>query len=291
MIMDEKEDKRGFDLFRKKSFWTRTITGIIFIGVIAVIFILGYTTMLVVLGIISLMGIWELLRATKILYTPFAVTAFIADILFYVLIGFYDREYVTLYMVFLFAIFAIADIIIYILNYPKYSLTELFGSYFSVFYIGVTLSFLYITRVHAWGAYLVWLAVASSWGADVFAYLGGMLIGTHRVFPTISPKKTREGCICGILGAGLLGFLYALCVHWVLTDFSLELLIFPVVCMLGAVISLFGDLFASAIKRTVGIKDYSNILPGHGGILDRFDSIILVSPVIYAITILIRFWN
>ena len=277
-------------LLHNKSFWTRLITGIIFISVITVIFILGYTTMLVVLGIISLMGIWEVLRATKLLYTPFAVTAVIADILYYILIGFYDREYITLYMVFMFAIYAIANIIIYILKYPGYQLSELFGAFFSVFYIGVPLSFLYITRVHAWGAYLVWLAVWASWGADVFAYLGGMLFGTHRVFPLISPKKTREGCICGILGSGLLGFLYALCVHSTLTDFDLELLIFPLVCMLGSLIGMFGDLFASAIKRTVGIKDYSNLLPGHGGIMDRFDSIILVSPVIYAITIIMRFW-
>ena len=118
-----------------------------------------------------------------------------------------------------------------------------------------------------------------------------MLFGKHRIFPAISPKKTLEGCAGGVFGAGLLGFLYALCVKEYILDLNSELIIFPIVCMIGAVIGMFGDLFASAIKRNVGIKDYSNLLPGHGGVMDRFDSVILVSPVIYVITILIRLWN
>ena len=282
-------DKRGLaNLLHNKSFWTRAVTGICICAILALIFILGYTIMLCVLGILSLMGLWELFHAENLLWKPFAVTAFIADILYFVLIRFYDRPYIALYMVFLFAIFAITDIIIYVLHYNEYSLNDIFTSFFGVFYVGVTLSFLYLTRVHPWGAYLVWLAIFSSWGSDVCAYLVGMLIGKHRVFPAISPKKTREGCIGGIIGAGVLAFIYALCVKDYILDLNGEIIIFPIVCMAGAVIGMFGDLFASAIKRKAGIKDYSSLLPGHGGILDRFDSVILVSPVIYVITILVR---
>ena len=120
------------------------------------------------------------------------------------------------------------------------------------------------------------------------AYLVGIILGKTRVFPEISPKKTLEGCIGGVIGAGILSMIYAFCVQGYILDLKGEAIIFPIVCMIGAVIGMFGDLFASAIKRKAGIKDYSNILPGHGGILDRFDSVILVSPVIYLITILIR---
>ena len=284
-------DERGIRLFKNQSFWTRLITSIILAVIFAGIFILGFTIMLCVLCIISLIGLWEFYRAEKLLWKPFAFIGFLVDILYYILIRFYDGEYTSLYLIFLFVGFAIADIIIYIFNYQKYSLHELFASYFSVFYIGVTLSFLYITRVHAWGAYLVWLAIFASWGSDVFAYMGGMLFGKHKVFPEISPKKTLEGCISGILGAGLCAFIYALCVQNILIDTAHEVIIFPLVCMAGAVIGMIGDLFASAIKRNVGIKDYSNLLPGHGGILDRFDSVILVAPVVYVATILFRIWQ
>jgi len=285
-------DDRGLSkLLHKKSFWTRLSTGIVLVILLALIFILGYTVMLCVLGVLSLIGMWEFFRAQDLLWKPFAITAFIADAIYYILIRFYDGTNMALYMVFLFSIFAIADIMIYIIKYPDYTLNQLFSSYFSVFYIGVSLSFLYLTRVHPWGAYLVWLAIFSSWGCDIFAYLFGMLFGRHRLFPQISPKKTLEGCAGGIFGSGLLGFIYALCVQGYITDINSEAIIFPIVCMAGAVIGMFGDLFASAVKRSVGIKDYSRLLPGHGGILDRFDSVILVSPVIYVITILIRLWN
>ena len=276
------------NLFRDRSFRTRLITGVVLAALLVVTFVLGYTVMLCVVGVLSLAGIWEFLRAQKILGTAFAYTAFIADIIYYILIRFYNYEYIALYMVFLFSLFAIADIIIYVLKYTQYTLYELFASYFSVFYIGVSLSFLYLTRVHPWGAYLVWLAIFSSWGCDIFAYLTGMLIGKHKAFPLISPKKTYEGCVGGIIGAALLAFIYALCVRRYVLDLNNEILIFPIICLAGAIIGMFGDLFASAVKRQFGIKDYSQIFPGHGGVLDRFDSVILVSPVIYAITILIR---
>ena len=284
-------ESRVSNLLHNKSFWTRLVTGVVLLALLALIFILGYTIMLCVLGVLSLIGMWELFRALNLLWKPFAITAFIANIGYYVLVRFFDGEYMALYMVFLFSIFAIADIMIFIIKYPKYTLNQLFASYFSVFYVGVSLSFLYITRVHPWGAYLVWLAVFSSWGCDIFAYLTGMLIGKHRIFPLISPKKTIEGCAGGVIGSGVLGLIYALCVQGYILDLNSEALIFPIVCMAGAVIGMFGDLFSSAIKRKVNIKDYSSVFPGHGGVLDRFDSVILVSPVIFVITILIRLWN
>lgn len=285
------DENRGFGLFKKKSFRTRAITAAILTVLLIAILAIGYDVMLIVLGIISLIGIWEVYRALDLLYKPFAIVGFISNILYYILIRFYDGEYTALYLTFLLACYVAVDILIYVLKYPKYSLNEMFSSIFTVLYVGVLLSFLYITRVHAWGAYLVWLAIGASWGCDVFAYLGGMLFGKRKAFPQISPKKTIEGCISGIIGAGILSFIYALIVSGIVEDTKHEIIIFPLVCMLGAVFGMLGDLFASAIKRQVGIKDYSNLLPGHGGIMDRFDSVILVAPVIYLATIIMRLWH
>ena len=285
------QDNREESLIRSISFWRRTITGITLAAVLVLAFVLGYTVMLVVIGCLSLIGLWEFYKAKNLLWEPFAVIGFIADIFYYCVIRFFAEEYTTLYMVFLFAITLAAMICTYVLKYPKYELNQLFSAYFGIFYIGVMLSFLYLTRVHAWGAYLVWLAIIASWGSDTCAYLGGMLIGKHQAFPRLSPKKTIEGCICGVIGAGIIAFIYAYIVSDYILDIEHEMIIFPVVCMLGAAIGMGGDLFASAIKRSCGIKDYSNLLPGHGGVLDRFDSVILVAPIIYAITILIRYWS
>ena len=287
----EKGKSKVQELIESKSFSTRLVTGIIVAAVVAIGFIFGYTIMLVFLGILSLIGLWEFYRANNLLWQPFAVTGFIADILYYILIRFYGSEYTTIYMVLLFAFYAIADIIIFVIKYPKYSLQSLFTSYFAVIYVGLLFSFLYLIRVHSWGAYLVWLAVIAAWGCDICAYLGGMILGKRKLFPVLSPKKTWEGCVSGVVGAGLFAFIYALIVSPIIESNRHDYLLFPLICMVAAVIGIFGDLFASAVKRQTGIKDYSSALPGHGGILDRFDSLIVIAPVVYAVTILIRYWS
>ena len=108
------------------------------------------------------------------------------------------------------------------------------------------------------------------------------LLGKHKLIPKVSPKKTIEGSVGGILGStlGCAVFGYI---------FKLDLTAMILIGSLGSIIAQFGDLFASSIKRYVGIKDYGKLIPGHGGILDRFDSVILVAPfVYYAISLFIK---
>lgn len=149
---------------------------------------------------------------------------------------------------------------------------------------------------HHEGAFLVMLAFSCSWVTDVFAFLVGRKIGKHKMTPKISPKKSFEGAIFGTLITAavnvLLLFLYSvgtkkLGYHAFFGESALKYLyIIPISCVLS-VVSMFGDLAASVLKRNVGIKDYSNILPGHGGIMDRFDSSLFVLPVLYGIYALI----
>ena len=101
-----------------------------------------------------------------------------------------------------------------------------------------------------------------------------MLIGKHKMAPVLSPKKSVEGAVGGVAGAALLGMIYAWATGGKMTEYA-------VICAAGALISMVGDLAASAIKRNQGIKDYGKLIPGHGGILDRFDSVIFTAPVIY----------
>ena len=152
--------------------------------------------------------------------------------------------------------------------------------YFGFFYVAVMLSFVYQTRMLPEGHVIVWLIFLSSWGCDTCAYCVGVLFGKHKMAPKLSPKKSVEGGIGGIVGAALLGYLFAFAMNqW--AGASAVPLHYAVICAVGGMISQVGDLAASAIKRNHEIKDYGKLIPGHGGVLDRFDSVIFTAPVIY----------
>ena len=148
---------------------------------------------------------------------------------------------------------------------------QITAAFFSIVYAGVMLSFIYQTRMMEGGAFLVWLIFLCSWGCDTCAYCVGMLIGKHKMAPVLSPKKSVEGAVGGVVGAVLLGAVYGAAVKG-------EILEYGVICGAGALISMVGDLAASAIKRNHDIKDYGTLIPGHGGIMDRFDSVIFTAP-------------
>ena len=115
----------------------------------------------------------------------------------------------------------------------------------------------------------------------------GKLTGRKKIFPQLSPKKSLEGCIGGVLGAALIGWLYG---HFfVETAFPEQTVgwIIALICGVGAVMSMVGDLAASAIKRNAQIKDYGKLIPGHGGIMDRFDSMIVTAPMTYFLALLL----
>ena len=128
---------------------------------------------------------------------------------------------------------------------------------------------LFNQSIYAWLIYLL------SFGTDTFAYLTGSLIGKHKLIPKVSPGKTVEGAVGGIAGAVLLTYLF-----FVIAKIEFDYR-FIIIAILASIISQIGDLTASQIKRYLGIKDYGKIIPGHGGILDRFDSVLMVTPFLF----------
>ena len=173
---------------------------------------------------------------------------------------------------------------VYVFTYPKYKTEQMLAVFFGVFYVAVMLSYVYQTRMLTAGAYIVWLIFLCSWGCDTCAYCVGVLIGKHKMAPKLSPKKSIEGGIGGLAGAALLGALYALAINkW--GGASAGVGEYALICFVGGIISMIGDLAASAIKRNHEIKDYGKLIPGHGGILDRFDSVIFTAPVIYYLAV------
>jgi phosphatidate cytidylyltransferase len=146
------------------------------------------------------------------------------------------------------------------------------------------LAFVYLTRNLQDGHLIAWMIIISSWGYDTCAYCVGMItgktIGNHKFLPKLSPKKSIEGVVGGVIGAGIIAYVFG---NFFMPDVKWFL------CAMGAIggiIAQVGDLAASAIKRNMDIKDYGNLIPGHGGVLDRFDSILLTAPAVYYVMLL-----
>ena len=147
---------------------------------------------------------------------------------------------------------------------------------FGVLYLGLTLGTLSMTRLLPLGEWLIFFLLLVTWASDTGAYLVGTLCGRHRLAPTISPKKTVEGLVGGLIAAIIAGYAAR---WWFLPDLSgLDCLI---LATLLTITGLWGDLTESAMKRSVGMKDSGGILPGHGGMLDRLDSLLFTAPVFY----------
>lgn len=122
---------------------------------------------------------------------------------------------------------------------------------------------------------MIWLVAIAAFGSDIMAYFTGVFFGKHKMAPNLSPKKTIEGAVGGVAGAALFCGIFG---YFVLPSYMMHC---AIIGFLGAFVAMAGDLTASAFKRKMGIKDYGNLIPGHGGIMDRFDSIIFVAPVVY----------
>ncbi|MGN1346122.1 MAG: phosphatidate cytidylyltransferase, partial [Eubacteriales bacterium] len=165
----------------------------------------------------------------------------------------------------------------------KMDFTLAASAFTGVFYVAI--SFASIVLLRGVGKYLYLLVFIGPWVSDTFAYLCGRMFGRHKLIPEVSPKKTVEGSIGGIVFASLSYAVYAwVIVRWFDPTASPN---YPVMLLAGAVasvVSQIGDLSASVVKRRFGIKDYGWIFPGHGGVMDRFDSVLLTAPVMYLLS-------
>ena len=254
-------------------FKTRLLSGIVLVAVALLTIISGgYVLFFTLLGI-SLIGMQELYKVMKVRedhFNALEIAGYLGAVIYYVLMSLDFEKYGMMGVIISFMMF----MFVYVFTYPKFKADQVMPAFFGVVYVAVMLSFIYLTRNLPDGKYLVWLIFLCSWGCDTCAYCVGMLIGRHKMAPVLSPKKSVEGGVGGVVGAALLGVIYAAATNGPMVEYA-------VICGVGALISMVGDLAASAIKRNQGIKDYGKLIPGHGGILDRFDSVIFTSPVIF----------
>ena len=193
-------------------------------------------------------------------------------------------EYLTasagLLLAFLFYLFTYS-----VLSRGKVKFADVSMHFTVLLYISVSFTSLSLVRYITNGVFMFSLVFVASWVCDMFAYFVGRAIGKHKLIEEISPKKTVEGSVGGIVCTTLAFALYGL----IMSLFDGPSPNYIVLLVLGFVLSIiaqFGDLICSLIKREHGIKDYGNIFPGHGGVLDRFDSVLAVAPVLYIFCVL-----
>ena len=254
-------------------FKTRLISGIVLVIIALATIISGSWILFFTLLAVSLIGMRELYKVMKVSdehVTVLELVGYLGAVLYYIAMKADFGNYGTMAII----ISMILILFVYVFGYPKYHAEQVMAAFFGVVYVAVMLSFIYLTRSLPDGKFLVWLMFLCSWGCDTCAYCVGMLIGKHKMAPVLSPKKSIEGAVGGVAGAALLGVIYAAATQGKMAEYAL-------ICAVGALISMVGDLAASAIKRNQNIKDYGKLIPGHGGILDRFDSVIITAPVIY----------
>ncbi len=258
-------------------FITRLISGIILVALALLFICTGGDVLLAVMLVLSLIGMFELYRIFKIEKSISGFLGYAACIAYYLNLRFaFCQDVLVIMLAFLIGLLAV-----YVFAYPKFHANQIMASFFGLFYVGVMLSFLYQTRQLHMGQYIVWLIFLCSWGCDTCAYCVGVLFGKHKMSPILSPKKSIEGAVGGVVGAMLLTGLYCVIISNVFKIESFNILPLVIISGIGALISMVGDLAASAIKRNFEIKDYGKLIPGHGGVLDRFDSIIITAPLVY----------
>lgn len=263
----------------------RVISGICLVAIAAPALYFGGWFLYALCLIISLVGNFELLRVAGLEKSPLGICAYIATIGYYITLTGQDNKYSILVIVISF----LALMSVYVFTFPKYKAENVMWAFFGIIYVTMMLAHIYETRALDNGVYLVWLIFVSSWGNDTFAYFTGVLIGKNKMAPVLSPKKSVEGAIGGIAGATLLGVIYGSIVSSRMSEVMVNpVLTFAVASCFGAMLAIVGDLAASAIKRNYNVKDYGKLIPGHGGILDRFDSVIFTAPVVYWAIVIIN---
>jgi phosphatidate cytidylyltransferase len=266
----------------KSNLLARVLIAFIFGPLIIYVTLVGRIPFLVLVELLIVLGLWEFsylakaknLNLSKWILLPLGV--------FLPLCVYYWGQ--ASFVIFLLGAVYLTALVFILRGRTEGTTSGLSWSLFALFYVGGLFSFLILLRelpltvgvdYKLGGLWIVYLLICI-WSCDTFAYFIGAPLGRHKLSPAVSPNKTVEGFVGGILGAVAAAFLFR---YVFFTSADLKHLL--VISILVGLVGQMGDLAESLLKRDAKLKDISNIIPGHGGILDRFDSLLFVSPVVY----------
>ena len=275
---------------------TRLITaaGMAVVGIPILIFS-NYIVFPITLSLLALFAVFEMFRVIGVEKNYFlSVPAYLFALAFPMLSYFHAKCYNSAYIkefvlicaaalfVYMIYMFFVAVFMRGALKFAKVS--ECFTA---AVYIILSFTSLGVMRYMQNGIWNLVIILVAAWGSDVFAYFTGRLFGRHKLIPEVSPKKTVEGSIGGIVCATLLAVLYGFIVSKA-TDLVPNYIVLAVSTFVLSAVSQVGDLIASLIKREYGVKDYGKIFPGHGGVMDRFDSVLSITTILMAICLIFK---
>lgn len=259
----------------------RIVSMVVGILILAIVMVWNNTFVFsIAVTVVAMIGIYEFYNALKKKgFHPIEWIGYITTALLFA-IPFLSIDALRISLTMALPILILLSFLVSIVKKLKINVSDIAITLLGIIYVTFLFAFLIFTRQLNNGTYYIWLILGGAWVTDTFAYLTGITIGKHK-FSKISPKKSIEGCIGGIVGCALffLGYTYYLNT----LNFELNYLIMGIIGIIISIVSQIGDFAASSIKRYCEIKDFGSIMPGHGGILDRFDSIILIAPFIYLI--------
>ncbi len=253
----------------------RIISAIVIVAVFLPFLIIGELPFAIFMSVLSVFGLYELLRvreSKKKFPLVLKIFAYVLTV-YYCL---YNTGAIELYTnfdyrVMAFIIFLFLSPMVFINDTKRYNLNDALFLIGSVFFIGFSFNLILIIRNYDI-AYIIYLLLITTI-TDTFALFTGSLIGEHKLCPKISPKKTIEGLVGGVF----MGTFVATAFYFTVIRSNISLVLLIVLTMCLSLVGQLGDLVFSSIKRYYDVKDFSEIIPGHGGILDRFDSLIFVT--------------
>ena len=252
----------------------RILSAILLIVIFVPFLVIGDLPFAIFTSVISVLGLYELLKVHE---SSKKLPLFLKIIGYFLTVYFclYNTGTLELYNSFDYRVIALVILVflspmVFINNTDTYNLNDALFLMGSVLFIGFSFNLVVITRNYDI-AYLIYLLLITTI-TDTFALFTGSLIGEHKLCPTISPKKTIEGLIGGVL----MGTFVATSFYVTVIRSNISLVLVIVLTLILCLIGQLGDLIFSSIKRYYGVKDFSNLIPGHGGILDRFDSLLFV---------------
>ena len=255
---------------------TRIITSLVLIPLLVAVLLSNIYIISAAVTIIAVMGLFEFYKATELnKHTALCVCGYVAALFICLRTYIPVQFYMVAFYIGFFAVFCIM-----LKKHKTVGVEDAGILIFSILYLPFLLSTLIDIKGLQNGTLLLWIVFIGAFATDTFAYFSGVFLGKHKLCPEISPKKTIEGSVGGTVGCIALLMIYGLLLE---RTFMLDVS-YVKLAVLGVIISpvsQIGDLTASIIKRKFGIKDYGNLFPGHGGILDRLDSVIAVAPLVY----------
>ncbi len=269
----------------------RILSGVIGVAILLTVAWFGQLVLGIAIFIVSLIGLYEFYNSVSNKgFNPIRSIGYLSST-YILIIGLNDKykflnNFSDLFNSVHYLLLAIFLLLVVLFSFSiflhkKYNISDVALTIFGIIYVVFLFSFVLLTRNLENGLIFMWLIFIGAFSTDTFAFIFGSLFGKNKILPEISKHKTIEGSIGGVFGSILITVIYWGYLRYSGSFTSIAITHFIIIGFLNGIISQIGDWSASSIKRYVNVKDYGIIIPGHGGVLDRFDSILFCAPVVY----------